>query len=199
MRVLVACEYSGTVRDAFTARGHDATSCDILKTESPGKHYTGDVTEILGDGWDLMIAHPPCTYLTNAANRWLYEDSSVSTASERLNLREQAIEFFLTLKNADIPMIAIENPEPHPYVISRVGKYSDKVQPWMFGDPETKGVCLWLKNLPPLFSTLIESRRDDLKHRLPPGPDRAKLRSKFFPNMAAAMADQWGYKPRSAA
>ena len=191
MRVLVACEYSGTVRDAFIAKGHDAMSCDLLPTESPGPHYQGDVFDVLDDGWDLMVGHPPCTYLTNAANRWLYEDSGSCTALERLDYREEAIAFFIKLLNAPIEKIAIENPEPHPYVISKVGRYSDKVQPWMFGDPETKGVCLWLKNLPPLMSTQIESKREAIKHNLPPGPDRAKLRSKFFPKMAKAMAEQW--------
>ena len=140
----------------------------------------------------MAVFHPPCTYLTNAANRWLYQDNKSTTAKERWSLRDEAIEFFLTLWNAPIPKIAIENPAPHPYVIERVGKYHDKVQPWMFGDPETKGVCLWLKNLPPLMSTVIESKREAIVHKMPPGPERAKMRSRFFPNMARAMAEQWG-------
>ena len=194
MKVLVACEFSGIVRDAFIKRGHNALSCDLIPTETDGPHIRGNVLEILDleDKWDLMIAHPPCTYLTNAANRWLYEDSSVCTATERIALRDEAIDFFLKLKNAPIEKIAIENPEPHPYVISKVGKYQDKIQPWMFGDPETKGICLWLKNLPPLMSTITETTRDDKVFRMPPGPERAKLRSKFFPHVAEAMADQWG-------
>jgi hypothetical protein len=191
MKVLIACEFSGTVRDAFLARGHDAISCDLLPTESPGPHYQGDVMDIINDGFDLMIAHPPCTYLTNAANKWLYVDSGACTALDRLDRREDAIEFFKALQAAPIEKIAIENPQPHPYVMEKVGRFADKVQPWMFGDPETKGVCLWLKNLPPLMSTSIESKREDIKHRLPPGPDRAKLRSMFFPKMAQAMAEQW--------
>jgi len=192
MKVLVACEYSGIVRDAFTEKGHDAMSCDLLPTESPGKHYQGDVLDILNNGWDLMIAHPECTYLTNAANRWLYEDSAVCTKEERIIRRDKAIEFFLKLKNAPINKIAIENPQPHPYVIEKVGKFSDKIQPWMFGNPETKSICLWLKNLPPLISTIIESKREDIKFRLPKTSERSKLRSKFFTGIAKAMADQWG-------
>lgn len=192
-KVLFACEESGVGRDIFIEHGYDAWSCDL----KPGrgvhtdKHIQADVLTILDQDWDRMIAHPDCTYLTNAANRWLYEDSSKSTAAERLVLRESAIEFFLTLKNADIEEICIENPEPHPYVISLVGHYSDKVQPWMFGDPETKGLCLWLKNLPPLMSTMIETTREDKKHRLPPSPERAALRSESFPGVMQAMARQW--------
>ena len=191
MRVLVGCERSGIVRDAFIAKGHEAISCDIEDTQAPGPHYKGSVLDIMNDGFDLAIFHPPCTYLTNAANKWLYVDSSLTTVAERLELREEAIEFFLKLGNADIPRIAIENPQPHPYVISKVGRFQDKIQPWMFGDPETKGICWWLKGLPPLFSTQIESKREALKHSLPPGPERAMLRSKFFPGVSAAMADQW--------
>ena len=192
MRVLVACEFSGIVRDAFSVRGHDAWSCDLLPTESAGNHIEGDVLDVLADGWDLMVAHPPCTYLTNAANKWLYVDSGQSTVAERLKRRDDAIMFFQKLQSAPVQKIAIENPQPHPYVIEKVGKFHDKVQPWQFGDPETKGICLWLKNLPPLISTLIETTRTDVKHRLPPGPERAKLRSKFFKGVAHAMADQWG-------
>jgi len=193
MRVLIGCEESQVVCKAFREKGHEAYSCDIQECSGgkPEWHIKGDVLDNL-EGWDLGIFHPDCTYLTNAGNKWLFVDSSKSTVSERLVLRDKAIEFFLKLKNAPIEKIAIENPQPHPYVIERVGRFTDKVQPWMFGDPETKGVCLWLKNLPPLMSTIIESKREDLKHRLPPGPERAKLRSKFFPNMAEAMADQWG-------
>ena len=167
-------------------------SCDIEDTQAPGPHYKGSVLDILDDGWDLAIFHPPCTYLTNAANKWLYVDSSLTTVAERLELREEAIEFFLKLKNADIPKIAIENPQPHPYVISKVGRFQDKIQPWMFGDPETKGICWWMKGLAPLMSTQIESKREALKHLLPPGPERAMLRSKFFPGVSKALADQWG-------
>lgn len=192
MRMIALCEYSGIVRNAFAARGHDAWSCDLLPTESDGNHIQGDALEVIDQGWDLIIAHPPCQYLTNTANKWLSVDSGVCTVEERLRRREDAIKFFIALKNANAKMIAIENPRPHPYVLKMVGNFSDFVQPWMFGDPETKGICLWLKGLPPLMSTVMESTRDDIKHRLPPSPERAKLRSEFFPGVADAMADQWG-------
>ena len=198
MKVLVACEYSGIVRDAFTAKGHEAWSVDLLPTESPGNHYEGDFfdfwcQETIGafESFDLCIAHPPCSTFTNAANKWLYVDSAVSTVKQRLEDREKALVFFKQIQNLPIPKIAIENPQPHPYVIEQVGKFQDKVQPWMFGEPETKGICLWLKNLPPLMSTVTETKREDIKHRLPPGPERAKARSRFFPLVAKAMADQW--------
>ena len=194
MKVLVACEESQVVCKAFRLKGHEAYSCDLQDCSGghPEWHIKGDVMSILGDGWDLMIAHPDCTYLTNAGNRWLFVDSSKTTVPERLILREDAIRFFLNIKTAPIEKIAIENPQPHPYVISKVGRFQDKVQPWQFGDPESKGICWWLKNLPPLISTIIETTRDDIKHRLPPGPERAKLRSKFFPGVANAMAEHWG-------
>ena len=194
MKVLVACEESQTVCKAFRVEGHEAWSCDLQDCSGghPEWHIKGDVLDILDDGWDMMIAHPDCTYLTNAANKWLYVNSSVSTVAERLVFRDIAIEFFQKLQNAPIPRIAIENPQPNPYVTDRVGRFTDKVQPWMFGDPETKGVCLWLKGLPPLMSTILESKREAIKHKLPPGPERAKLRSKFFPKMAQQMAIQWG-------
>ena len=192
MRILVACEYSGVVRDAFNKiPGNHAISCDLLPTESPGPHYQGDIFDILYDGFDLMVAHPPCDFLSNAGNRWLFEDSARCTVAERLEYREESIAFFNRIRDAPIDKIAIENPQPHPYVLERVGNFSDKVQPWMFGEPETKGVCLWLKQLPPLVSTVIETRREAIKHRLPPGPERAKLRAKFFPKIAQAMAEQW--------
>lgn len=194
MRVLVACEYSGIVRSAFSARGHEAWSCDLLPTESPGNHYQGDVMNILGDNWDLMVAHPPCTFLTNAANRWLYEDCATGTAEQRLYSRAEAIQFFQRLQQAPVARIAIENPEPHPFVIQQVGKYSDKIKPEWFGVPEKKGICLWLKNLPPLLSTLIipADQCSAKVHRMAPGKDRAKMRSIFFHGVAAAMAEQWG-------
>ena len=193
MRVIVGCERTQIITQAFLRKGHDAWSCDLAPTEGDSsRHYQCDVLDILGNDWDLGIFHPDCTYLTNAANKWLYVDSAKSTVEERLIYRDEAIVFFKKLQNAPIEKIAIENPQPHPYVISKVGRFSDKVQPWMFGDPETKGVCWWLKNLPPLMSTVIESKREALKHMLPPGPERAMLRSRFFPKMAEALADQWG-------
>jgi hypothetical protein len=187
MKVLVACEFSGIVRDAFLARGHEAMSCDILPTESPGPHYQGDVRDILGEGWDLMIAHPPCTYLTNSGVRWLHE------RPERWAALNDACEFFRDLLAAPIPRIAVENPVPHRYAMDRIGqRYAQSIQPWQFGHGETKRTCLWLKGLPVLEPTEIVGGRDARVHRATPGPDRWKLRSLTFPGIAAAMADQWG-------
>jgi hypothetical protein len=187
MRVLVACEFSGIVREAFKARGHDAWSCDLLPTEIPGNHIQGDVLKILNDGWDLMIAHPPCTRLCNSGVCWL----------EKRNLWEdmfKAADFFRVFLEANIPKIAVENPIPHKYAIEAIGnyKYSQIIQPWMFGHPESKATCLWLKNLPPLISTVTEITREQRLHKLPPSPSRAKERSKTYKNIANAMATQWG-------
>jgi hypothetical protein len=199
MKVLVACEYSGIVRDAFTAKGHEAWSVDLLPSESPGNHYEGDLFDFwcqdkIGkfESFDLMVAHPPCTYLTNAANRWLYEDSAESTAEERLIKRAAAIVFFQQIQKMPIDKIAIENPQPHPYVMEKVGRFHDKIQPYMFEEPETKGICLWLKNLPPLMSTVHESKREAKVHFASPGKDRSKIRSRFYPKIAEQMAIQWG-------
>ena len=196
MKVLVACEYSGVVRNAFTARGHDAWSCDLLETESPGQHYKCDVLEILDHNWDLMIAHPPCTFLTNAGNRWFYDPDDKSKPHpdypDRWSDRDDAIEFFISLQNAPIKKIAIENPLPNPYVTNKTGNHHQTVQPWMFGHPESKGICLWLKNLGPLFSTMIEEGREQKMWKLPPSEDRWKLRSKTYTGFADAMSKQWG-------
>lgn len=198
MRVLVACEFSGIVRDAFRARGHDAWSCDLEPCErGPRHHIQGDVLEQLGNGWDLMIAHPPCDFLTNSGNRWLYEACSRGTPEQRKKDRDDALQFFLWLKMSAIPKIAIENPTPHPYVIEKVGMYQQRVQPWEFGEKATKGVCLWLKNLPPLMATIIETG-DNRKPECwleSPGPKRKKNRSRTYPGIAAAMAEQWGSLP----
>lgn len=196
MRVLVACEYSGTVRDAFAALGHDAMSCDILPTDVAGKHYQGNVLDVLNDGWDLMIAHPPCTYLTNAGVTWLHRDPA------RWGLLDEGAAFFKVLLNANIPRIAVENPIMHKYAKERIGgiQQSQVVQPWMFGHMEQKATCLWLKNLPLLTPTnsvkdemmkLPKNQRERL-HYLPPGPNRWKERSKTFDGIAKAMAAQWG-------
>jgi len=208
MRVLNACEESQAGCIAFRDKGHEAYSCDLQECSGghPEWHIKGDVLNILGGGtfktqsgdtvtidkWDMMIGHPYCTYNTNAANKWLTVDSSQSTVAERLVLRDEGLVFFRALLDAPIEKICLENPQPHPYVYTKVGRFQDKVQPWMFGEPETKGLCLWLKNLPPLMSTVIESVRDDVKHKLPPGPERTKLRSKSYPKVMEAMADQWG-------
>ena len=196
MKVLIACEYSGTVRDAFAKKGHDVTSCDLLPTDKPGKHYQGDVFDIINDGFDLMIAHPPCTYLTNAGVKHLHKD-----AKRWLDLFEGA-EFFKRLLNADIPKIAVENPIMHKYAKRLIGdvKQNQVVQPWMFGQMEQKATCLWLKGLPELRTTnnvkadmmkLPKNKRERLFY-LPPSKDRWKLRSTTYQGIAAAMAEQWG-------
>lgn len=190
MKVLVACEYSGTVRDAFIAAGHDAMSCDLLPTDVPGPHYQGDVTDILGDGWDLMIAHPPCTHLAVSGSRHF--------AAKKADGRQQAaIDFFMTLANADIPRICIENPV---CIMSSVWMQpSQTIQPWMFGHMEQKATCLWLKALPALQATndvydemmLLPKKDRERIHYMPPSPNRWKERSKTFTGLANAMANQW--------
>lgn len=183
MKVLVACEYSGRVRDAFIANGHEAISCDLLPTEQPGPHYQGDVFDIIGDGWDMMIAHPPCTDLAVSGARHF--------AEKRADGRQQAsIDFFMRLASADIPRIAIENPI---CIMSSVWRKPDQIiQPWQFGHGETKATCLWLKNLPLLKSSNIVEGRDDRIHKMPPGPNRWKERSRTYEGIARAMAEQWG-------
>jgi site-specific DNA-cytosine methylase len=181
MRVLIACEYSGTVRDAFLARGHDAMSCDLLPTDTPGPHHQGDVRDILGDGWDLMIAHPPCTHLAVSGARW-FRDKQAEQA--------EALDFVRLLLDAPIFRIALENPVS--IISSRIRKPDQIIQPWQFGHGETKATCLWLKNLPVLVPTDVVDGREARVHRLPPSPDRWKLRSATYTGIAAAMADQWG-------
>lgn len=181
MRVLVACEYSGAVRDAFRARGHDAVSCDLLPTDAPGPHYQGDVRDVLGDGWDLMVAHPPCTHLAVSGARWFKHKQAEQA---------QALEFVRLLLAAPIPRIALENPVS--IISSRIRKPDQVIQPWQYGHGETKATCLWLKNLPLLRPTDVVEGREARIHRMPPSPDRWKLRSATFPGIAAAMADQWG-------
>jgi hypothetical protein len=194
MKVLIACEYSGRVRDAFTKLGHDAMSCDILETESPGKHYKGDVRDVIGGGWDMMVAHPPCTYLTVSANKW-YKDqperkSGTLVGQARRDAREEAIFFFMLLMTSNISKIAIENPIG--VLSSRYRKPDQVIQPWQFGHGETKATCLWLKNLPKLESTNVVDGREQRLHLLPPSIDRAKIRSKTYQGIADAMAMQWG-------
>lgn len=186
MRVLVACEFSGIVRDAFLEAGHNAMSCDLLPTEKDGPHYQGDVLDVIEDGWDLMIAHPPCTYLTNSGVRWLHE------RPERWILLNEAADFFFDLYHAPIKHICVENPVPHKYAIERIGAtYNQIVQPWQFGHGETKKTCLWLRNLPELKPTDIVDGRKPRVHHEPPGPDRWKNRSRFYSGIAEAMAAQW--------
>ena len=195
MKILIACEYSGRVRDAFKALGHDAWSCDILPTDSPGQHLQCDITTVLNNGWDLMVAHPPCTYMTNSGVSWLHKDPT------RWGKLDEAAAFFKLLMDAPIPRICIENPIMHKYAKERIGwaKQSQIIQPWMFGHMEQKATCLWLKNLPLLVPTnnvkadmmkLPDNERQRL-HYLPPGPNRWKLRSTTFQGIAQAMATQW--------
>lgn len=180
MRVLVACEFSGIVRDAFAARGHEAMSCDILPSERPGWHYEGDVRDVLDDGWDLMVAHPPCTYLAVSGARWF---------KDRPQQQADALAFVRLLLDAPIPRIALENPIS--VISSAIRKPDQIIQPWQFGHGETKATCLWLKGLPPLVPTNIVPEREPRVHRMAPGPDRWRERSRSFPGIAAAMADQW--------
>jgi hypothetical protein len=193
MRVLVACEFSATVRDAFTALGHDAWSWDLLPSERNGKHLLGPIEFPLEPVWDLMIAHPPCTYLCNSGVRWLYGGKGTTRDGQRWGEMEKAAEFFRTLLRSDIPRIAIENPIPHSYAIERIGEnYSQTIQPWQFGHGETKRTCLWLKNLPPLKPTNIVEGRTPKVHFASPGPNRWRERSRTYAGVGAAMAAQWG-------
>lgn len=189
MRVLVACEFSGIVRDAFAKRGHVAVSCDLLPCENDdGSHYCGPVEDIMGEGgdWDLLIAHPPCTYLTNSGVRWLAGNE------QRQAAMRAACVFFNWLKDAPVERIAIENPIPHRYARYEIGRYDQIIQPWQFGHGETKATCLWLKNLPKLVPTNIVEGRTPRVHHASPGPDRWKERSRTLQGIADAMADQWG-------
>ena len=191
-KILVACEFSGTVREEFRKLGFDAWSCDLLDTEIPGNHYKGNVLDIINEGWDLMIAHPPCTYLTNSGVRWLYNKDKSENTARWLKMR-QAAKFFRKLLEADIPNIAVENPIPHKYAIKNIGrKYDQLVQPWMFGHGETKATCFWLKNLPPLKPTDVVDGREGKIWKLPPSKDRWKLRSLTYLGIAKALATQYG-------
>jgi hypothetical protein len=181
MRVLIACEYSGTVRDAFIRAGHDAVSCDLLPSETPGPHRQHDVLNLLGEGWDLMIAHPPCTHLSVSGARWF---------KDKLPEQAEALWFVDMLMSAPIPRICIENPIS--IISSRIRKPDQIIQPWQFGHGETKATCLWLKGLPKLTPTNVVEGREARVHRTPPGPDRWKERSRTYQGIADAMASQWG-------
>lgn len=197
LRVVVACEFSGTVRDAFAALGHDAWSCDLLPSERPGNHLQCDARSVLNDSWDLLIAHPPCTYLSNSGVRHLHEGSSKADlrGAERMVAMRDAADFFLAFKQANIPRICIENPVPHKYARAIIGKYQQLIQPWEFGHGETKATCLWLKGLPPLMATIIDTGREHRIHKEPPGPNRWKNRSRTYEGIANAMAAQFGGYP----
>ena len=201
MRILVACEFSGTVRDAFRQRGHDAVSCDLLPSDKPGPHLRGDVLDHLDDGWDLMIAHPPCTFLTVAANKWMNPEYR-HRFPRRPQQREEAVQFFMELINAPILKIAVENPIG--VMSTRYRKPDQIVQPYQYGHTDRKPTCLWLKGLPLLMPTEIirpnikrnrngntASVHHDRALSLPP-EIRWKVRSMTYPGIAEAMADQWG-------
>jgi len=180
LRVLVACEYSGAVRDAFRGQGCVAFSCDILESEEPGPHFQRDVREVLGLGWDIMVAHPPCTHLSVSGARWF---------KEKATEQAEALDFVRLLMAAPIPFIAIENPIS--VISSKIRKPDQILQPWQHGHGETKATCLWLKNLPPLVPTNIVEGREPRVHHMPPGPDRWKERSRTLSGVAEAMASQW--------
>ena len=183
MKVLVACEYSGVVSQAFRNKGHDAISCDFLENELTGRqfHYTGDVRDILNREWDLLIAHPPCTHLAVSGARWF---------KDKAEEQQEAINFFMLFADSPIPKVCIENPIS---IMSTVYRKPDQIiQPWMFGHGETKATCLWLKNLPKLEPTDIVEGREPRVHNMPPGPNRWKERSRTYQGIAKAMAEQWG-------
>lgn len=197
MRVLVACEFSGTVRNAFAARGHEAWSCDLLPADDgSNRHIVGDARAILADGWDLlMVAHPPCTRLCNSGVRWLKAPPPGRSLDEMWRDLDDAAGLFSTFWNAPIERICIENPVMHRHAKARIVNFkphSQSVQPWQFGHGETKRTCFWLKNLPPLRPTSVVDGREQRVFRMPPGPDRWRERSRFFSGIAAAMAEQWG-------
>lgn len=196
MRVLVACEYSGKVRRAFRKRGHDAWSCDLLPADDGSEfHIQGDVMYILNEGWDLLIGHPPCTYLCNSGVSWLHKQEG------RWDKMRDGAEFFSQLWQADVPRIALENPIMHKYAKEIIGtNHTQLVQPWMFGHAESKATCLWLKGLDPLIETnnvkekwkSLPKKEAQRLHMLPPSKDRWKLRSETYQGIADAMAEQWG-------
>jgi hypothetical protein len=183
MRVLIACEFSGVVRDAFRARGHDAWSCDLLPSERPGPHYQRDVLDVAYGPirWDLMVAHPPCTHLAVSGARWFHAKQAEQA---------EALAFVRALLDAPIPRIALENPVS--VISSRIRKPDQIIQPWQYGHGEVKATCLWLQGLPPLVPTDVVAGRAPRVHHASPGPDRWKERSRTLPGIAAAMADQWG-------
>jgi len=181
LNVLIACEFSGTVRDAFIRKGHAAMSCDLLPSESHGPHYQGDIRDLLSLRWDLMIAHPPCQHLAVSGARW-FRDKPQEQAD--------ALDFVRLLLDAPIPRIALENPIS--IISSRIRKPDQIIQPWQFGHGETKATCFWLKGLPSLTPTLVVEGREARVHKMPPGPNRWKERSRTVAGIADAMADQWG-------
>lgn len=197
MKVLIACEFSGIVREAFRVRGHEAYSCDLLPTEIPGNHYREDIFNVLHYGprhWDLLIFHWPCTRLCNSGVRWLFGGKgNVRDENRWAQMERDAYAFKSLINEQRISKIAGENPIMHKYALDIIGtKYSQIIHPWQFGHGETKATCLWLKNLPPLKPTNIVEGRTPRVHFASPGPDRWKERSRTLPGIAAAMAEQWG-------
>ena len=197
LRVLVACEFSGTVRDAFLDRGHDAWSCDLLPAENgSNRHIRGDARDILNDGWDMLIvAHPPCTRLCNSGVRWLSVPPPGKTLQQMQDELREGADLFSTFWNAPIDRVCVENPVMHRHAKALITNYQEpaqSVQPWQFGHGEVKRTCFWLRGLPKLEPTEVVAGREARVHRMPPGPDRGKERSRFFTGIAAAMADQWG-------
>lgn len=199
MKVLVAGEFSGIVRDAFAARGHNAWSCDLLPSERPaGQHYQGDVREILGEYWDLILAHPDCTYITNSGVRWLMEkddgDSKILKGARRWAAMWESCEFFRIFLEHPCHRIVIENPVPHKYAARWIGKpYSMSLQPWQYGHQDTKRTCLWLKNLPKLKPTkIMPPPYNGTCHEESPGDDRWMNRSRTYQGIADALAEQYG-------
>ena len=198
MRVLIACERSGIVRDAFLARGHDAMSCDLEPSDRPGPHHTGDVRPLLAERWDLVIAHPPCTYLANSSSLRLYVGGKWENGlePERWKAMGNAALLFTACLRANTPRVAVENPVMHKHGkrVCKIGKPSFTVQPWQFGHPESKRTCFWTSGLPPLQPTKLipKHERSNRLSNLPPGPDRQRQRSETFQGIAEAMASQWG-------
>jgi len=201
MKVLIACEFSGTVRDAFLALGHDAMSCDLLPTEISGPHYEGDVRDVIGDGWDLLIAHPPCTYLARAGCRWLYPGGVLN--KERYAKGMEARDFFLGLLNAQVPRVAVENPVPQK--VFEMPPETQRIQPWQFGHEAQKTTLLWLRGLPELRPTNIVGKGEYFYDKVNGwrhtkwfmSDTSAKRRSITFRGIAEAMADQWGSLPNT--
>ena len=205
MRILIACEYSGRVRDAFRAKGHDAWSCDLRKGEGDTTwHIQGDVLDILNDGWDMMIAHPYCTFNCLSGIRWMYHPEDTHLKAEhrrrhpaypdRMDNFLKGAAFFNTLKNAPIKYICLENSKPHGLAMAHIGRYVQILQPWMVGSPHTKGAYLWLKNLPKIKATHKKSDFEKIEaacHYMAPGEEREKERSRTNPAIAQAFADNW--------
>lgn len=187
MKGIIICEYSARVRDAFRKRGHDVVSCDLLASEQPGPHIQGDCRDIDMSIYDFAICHPPCTYLCNSGVRWLKDNP------ERWAAMEDAARFFKWCLDLPVPKVAVENPIMHKYAVEIIGRRQDQViQPWQHGHGETKATCLWLKGLPLLRPSIVVAGREAKVHRMSPGPDRWKERSRTYEGIAEAMAEQWG-------